>query len=125
MSIDIDAWRDIVVQVVSGIADEDLQRRAWFGIGPEQSSPDEDFSQFFGDAAIEDFLKRTDNGLNDLQSEAGRHLVTLMRDLSRQTTEHIEPANLIDDPRWKNIREAAARFSALLAAGGATGGTSR
>jgi hypothetical protein len=109
------AWRTVVEQTVNGIADEDFQRRSWFGLGPEISSPDEEFNAFFSDAAIEEFLQRNDTGLNDLQTEAGRHLVKLMRDLSRQTPKHIEPADLIDDPRWKTIREAAARFSALLA----------
>ena len=115
MPIDLIAWRNVIKQVVDGIADESLQRRAWFGVGPEQSSPDDEFNQFFGDAAIEDFLKRDDTGLNDLQIEAGRHLTRLMRQLSKETPEHIEPSNLIDDPRWRKIREAASRFSALLA----------
>ena len=115
MPIDLSAWRKVIEQTVDGIADESYQRRSWFGLGPEISSPDEEFNTFFGDAAIEEFLQRDDTGLNDLQIEAGRYLVKLMNDLARQTPEHIEPADLIDDPRWKRIREAAARFSALLA----------
>jgi hypothetical protein len=108
------AWRKVVEQVVSCIADEDLQRRAWFGIGPEEDSPDEMFNQFFGDAAIEEFLARSDMELNDSQKVSGNNLVKLMRTLSEQTPQHIAPADLIDDPRWKKIREAAAQFSALL-----------
>jgi len=115
MAVNLNAWRTVLKQVVDGIADESLQRRAWFGIGPEISSPDEMFNQFFGDAAIEDFLKRSDTGLNDLQLEAGRYLTKLMRELSKQTAEHLDPANLIDDPRWRKVREAAARFTTLLA----------
>lgn len=69
------AWRKVVQQVVSGIADEETQRRAWFGVGREESSPDEDFNQFFGDAAIEEFLARKDNELNPQQLEAGRRLL--------------------------------------------------
>src|SRR5690242_20210690 len=117
MTNDIVAWRNVVKQIVDAIADENLQRRAWFGVGPEVSSPNEMFNQFFGDAAIEDFVKRNDAGLNDLQTQAARYLVTLMRELSRQTPESINPANLIDDRRWEKIRKAAARFSALLASG--------
>jgi hypothetical protein len=117
MPPNLSAWRKVIEQTVAGIADEDYQRRSWFGLGPEISSPDEEFNRLFGDAAIEAFLGRDDNGLNDLQAEAGRHLVKLMNDLSGQTPQHIEPADLIDDPRWKRIREAAGRFSALLAIG--------
>lgn len=114
MAVDLKAWRKAVEQVVGGVADEALQRRAWFGIGPEESSPDEEFCQFFDDAAIEEFLDRDDTGLNERQIKSGRHLVKLMRQLSDHTPNHINPADLIDDPRWQEIREAAARFHQLL-----------
>jgi hypothetical protein len=117
VSVDIDAWRKTIEQVVDGIADEQLQARAWFGIGPEESSPEEMFNQFLGDAAIEEFLGREDNGLNLVQIEAGWKLVKLMRRLSEQTPnfpEFIDPSKMIDDPRWMEIRETASPFSALL-----------
>jgi hypothetical protein len=117
MAVDVKAWRQVVEDVVGGIADEAEQRRSWFGIGPEESSPDEDFCQFFGDAAIEEFLERRDTGLSKKQIEAGRHLLKLMRALADETPDHIEPANLIDDPRWQKIREVAARFHTLLQTG--------
>ena len=68
----------------------------------------------FYDAAIEEFLDRKDTGLEAPQIKAGRHLVKLMSQFAAQTPEHIEPAELIDDPRWRKIREAAARFHTLL-----------
>ena len=40
-----------------------------------------------------------------------------MRTLSDQTPEHIQAADLIDDPRWQKIRAAAAHFYTLLQAG--------
>ena len=104
------AWRKVVEQVVGGIADADLQRRAWFGIGPEESSPDEEFNQFFDDAAVEEFLARPDTGLSRAQLQAGQYLLELMKKLSTQTPQYIEPSSLIDDPRWQEIREAAAQF---------------
>src|SRR5262245_43049682 len=115
MPVNLNAWRNVIKQTIVGIADENLQRRAWFGLGPEESSPDEMFNMFFGDAAIEEFLNRNDTGLNDLQIESGRLLVKLMRDFSKQLPDHVEPSAIIDDPRLQKIREAAARFSALLA----------
>jgi len=114
MSSHVAAWRKVVEQVVRAIANEDLQRRAWFGAGPEEDSPDEMLNQFFGDAAIEEFLVSKDNGLDNLQSQLGMNLLKLMKELSKQTPQHIEPSDLIDDPRWRKIREAAAQFSAVL-----------
>jgi hypothetical protein len=34
-------WDEKIVQLFKDFADEDLQRRSWFGIGPEVSSPTE------------------------------------------------------------------------------------
>jgi len=114
MPLDLKSWRKTIEQVVGGIADEALQRRAWFGIGPEESSPDEEFCMFFDDAAVPEFLERDDTGLNEEQVRAGKDLVKLMGELADQTSEHVEPKDLIDDPRWQEVRKAASRFHKLL-----------
>jgi hypothetical protein len=116
MTVDLQAWRAVLEGVVDSIADEEMQRRSWFGIGPEVWSPDEAFCQFFGDADAEEFLAREDTGLDPEQLAAGRHLLELMRKLSDQTPEHINPDQLIDDPRWQEIRKSAAYFHNLLLA---------
>src|SRR5712692_1639468 len=114
MPADVRAWRKVLAGVVDSIADEALQRRAWFGTGPEVWSPDEAFCQFFDDAAAEEFFERDDTGLTQQQLTAGKHLVKLMHQLADETPNHIDPAALIDDPRWQKIRAAAARFHKLL-----------
>jgi hypothetical protein len=45
-----------------------------------------------------------------------------MHQLLTRTPTHIDPSELIDDPEWKKIREAASQFSALLATGTARNG---
>jgi hypothetical protein len=117
MALDLDAWRRVLEDIVDSIADEELQRRSWFGLGPEIWSPDEAFNQFFGDAAVEEFLDRGDTGLTRRQVNSGRKLVALMQELSAATPEHIDPADLVDDPRWRRIRAAATRFRSLLQTG--------
>jgi hypothetical protein len=114
MATNIDVWRTVVEDVVRWIADEQGQRRAWFGIGPEVSSPDEDFCAFFDDAAVPEFLDRADARLNATQREAGERLVRLMHKLADATPEHIAPETLIDDPRWQEVRRVAANFLAEL-----------
>ena len=75
MTADINTWRQLVKDAVESIADEALQRRAWFGAGPEVYSPTEAIEQFFSSAAIEEFLTRPDNGFDDAQTTAGWRLV--------------------------------------------------
>lgn len=88
----------------------------WLGIGPEQSSPEEAFCQFFDDAQIESFLSRTDVGLSGEQVEAGLLFVNLMKELSAATPQFIDPNTLLDDPRWTAVRQAAQRFLGVLKA---------
>jgi len=67
MPVDLNDWRHLVEQQIAWLADEGGQRRAWFGVGPETSSPDEDFCQFLDDARAEAFFARSDTGLNTTQ----------------------------------------------------------
>lgn len=117
MPVDMKVWKKLVKDAVSGIADESLQRRAWFGIGPEVSSPEEEFCQLFNDASIEEYFDRNDNGLNQNQLKLGKHLVALMNDLGDEifkSQKFVDPNKLIEDPRWIKIREAARKFLEAL-----------
>ena len=113
MTIDVPAWRRVVKSVVEGVADEAMQRRAWFGFGPEIASPGEHVDMLFGDVAIEEFLARTDTGLDELQIAAGWRLVARIEELLEEAKaeEWMDPNYLIDDPRWRAIRTAAAEFA--------------
>ena len=114
MPMDMNIWRNNIRQAVDSIADEQYQRRAWFGGGPEESSPTEEYCMLFDNGAIEDFLCRNDAGLNQYQIDSGKHLVELMNQLSKTVPKHINPSDLIDDPRWVKIRQAAKDFLAML-----------
>ena len=108
--IDLPAWYNVVIDAVDAVADEDFQRRAWSGQGPEESSPDETVNQLLGDAAFEAFLARADNGLTAVQLEAGEKLLTAMT-LFVVSTPATLYAGIIDDPMWRDVRAAAVSFS--------------
>ncbi|RYE10243.1 MAG: hypothetical protein EOP22_05830 [Hyphomicrobiales bacterium] len=110
MSEDIVLWRQILLGVVRDLSDEPLQRRSWFGIGPEESSPDEEIAQFYGNADFERFLDRDDAGLTVGQRRVGQRLLVLIDKYVDTTSFHRNPVDVIDDPRWKEIRTVAAEF---------------
>ena len=69
---------------------------------------------FFDDAAAGELLAREDNGFTVQQQEAAQKLYNLMSRLSDALPTSIRPDELIDDPRWVDVRKAAATLLALL-----------
>ncbi|SED85862.1 hypothetical protein SAMN05444161_4210 [Rhizobiales bacterium GAS191] len=114
MTVNIEARRKDFMRVVAEIADEQSQRRAWFGHGLEVASPDEQFNMFFDDLAAEEFLSRKDNGFIARQQQAAQILYNLMDNLADALPKKIDPKELIDDPRWIAVRAAAAQLLALI-----------
>ena len=53
-------WGLNLLTALRHVADERYQRRAWFGIGPEVSSPTEVFNELFDDCRISEFIRRPD-----------------------------------------------------------------
>jgi len=117
MAEDMNVWFGLVKDAVGWLADEEKQRRSWSGQGPEISSPGETFNSFLDDAAVEEYLKRDNTGLNQRQLEALTRLTKMMRKLSDETPTFIDKeigAAFIDDPRWKAVILAAQEALALL-----------
>jgi len=113
MAADMRIWRRLVEDQVDDTANEDMQRRAWFGIGPEADSPDERFNKFLGDASVEDFLERSDTGFNEEQIQSLRYLTKLMRNLCNETEDY-PPPTFIDDHRWQKVIAAAKETKKIL-----------
>ena len=107
MAEDMTVWRKLVIDEIRTLSDEEFQRKAWFGEGQWQSSPDEDFCLFFDNARVPEFLAHADNGLDKLQASRLARLSDMMRHLSDNLPNAIKPEELIDDPRWQAIRDQA------------------
>ncbi|MDB5492108.1 MAG: hypothetical protein JWO78_1957 [Micavibrio sp.] len=115
MSTDMGVWLKIVEDAVSWLANEEGQRRAWFGTGPEIDTPDEAFMGFLDDAAVEDFLKHKDTGLYPNQLDLLQDLAEMVRKLCIETNKEGRlPPTFIDDPRWQKVIAAAKKTKGLL-----------
>ncbi len=107
-------WRGRVKQAVRGLADEAMQRRGWLGIGPEESSPTEDICQLVDDTDFEKYLDTANAGYTTKQVEAGKQLLIMIQQFPHKVRDKIKPEELINDPRWVKIRDAAKNFLTLL-----------
>jgi len=104
---DMAVWRGLILDEVRSIADEEQQRKTWFGEGPWVDSPTEQFCAFFDNASVPEFLAHSDNRLNEQQKLHLTQLSALMRYVSDSIHGFIRPVDLIDDPRWEEIRKQA------------------
>jgi hypothetical protein len=108
-------WKISICDVVEDISNEEFQRTAWFGSSSTQvSSPDELRSQFFDDFDFADFLNSPEVNLTSKQKSAGKDLKSNMEKFADSTPKHLDPREVVDDERRKEIRIAAQAFLETL-----------
>lgn len=86
-------WDQKIIQLFADFADEDMQRRSWFGIGPEVSSPIE-MCNWPDDIFVEEWIDKNRKNL-------GIHLEEFMRDF------------LKDIDRLADLEESWSVFSSI------------
>ena len=59
----IENWNNKVIELFADFSDEDLQRRSWFGIGPEVSSPIE-MCNWADDILLEEWIVENESKLD-------------------------------------------------------------
>lgn len=103
-------WRNNILHVVAQIASREYQQRSWFGIGTESSSPEELYCLLFDDFMYDEFLNSPAVGLTPTQKARGVELKEELDAYSELVGDYMDPAKVIDDPRWEGIRAAAQTF---------------
>jgi hypothetical protein len=103
-------WRGQVIDVLDQIGDRDFQLRSWTGIGPEVSSYDEVISQIMDDQSFADFCEKLEG--HDAKQKC-RELLSALNALD-STLQKLPPLQIIDDPRWINVRTLARSLSGEL-----------
>lgn len=108
MATDMEIWRERVIDQLRHIANEAFQRKVWFGGGEDQwvDSPTETICAY-DDLLVPRILAEPEHGLDWEQVVELTRLNSLMDDLVENTPDSIRPEDLIDDPRWREIREQA------------------
>jgi hypothetical protein len=109
------SWNKDILAVLRQLADERYQRESWFQNGPFASSPDEMMCQLFDDLLIEKFYLSSENDMSVEARCSGQDLVSALANFRNETPNHLIPDEIIDDPRWKEIRKLAGDAAAKLA----------
>ncbi len=105
--VDNDTSRPSLKWALQGIADEQMQRRAWFGLGTEETSPDEAVNQFYG-FDMDGLL--ASGRLSEPQKRSLTVLRKKMDAFCAATPEFLKAEDVVDDPRWGELRQLASEL---------------
>jgi hypothetical protein len=106
-------WLKNACDVLDTIADREVLHDAWSGKSNYQTTPEEIYNEVFSDAIIDEYAD-PDLSLDEAQQAAGKEFVDRMRDFDKIGGPELPWQEVIDHPGWIKVREAAARFLALL-----------
>lgn len=105
--------RDLIVQCLRELSDEEFQRRVWLSSGGEMvSSFSEVVEQLFTDSGLEGELEGRSTGLG---AEVEETLMSLEKQLSRVNRNQLA-AMLIEDPAMGSVRALAKKALGQLRA---------
>jgi hypothetical protein len=103
-------WLALIFESVRPIADRDLQEKAWFGKSRAVSSPDEVYSQLFGDSNFGLFLETFRATLTSEQVAAWFDLQITMDQFEKRCQDFMNPYIVFNDPHWREVQKAASAF---------------
>ena len=107
--MDFTAWRQNVLSAASRAADRTYQECVWFGHDPQRrDSPDDLICTFLDDLVFEKFLVHPQ--LSERERKAAAQLYGAILEYADSTPQVLKPYDVIDDPRFENVRIAAREF---------------
>ncbi|GAB3833364.1 hypothetical protein [Hymenobacter jeollabukensis] len=106
--MDLTSWTERVVAAIGDVADLVFQQRAWLGTGPEISSFVETYCTLYDDNAFAAFLAQQAWPQTGL-APAVRQEMILLDQLLRAYQEPGSDAEILADPRWREVAHQAQR----------------
>jgi hypothetical protein len=110
MSLSHEKLRGLLKEALSLLSDEAYQRRAWLGVGPEVSSPDEMVNDLLGYLDLKAYVSAEVS-----RSSLAGETEILLRQLGAYPEDLLlQPRMVLQDPRWEAIRDQSRKVVALL-----------
>jgi hypothetical protein len=112
--MDKNEWLSKIVDTISRLASRKYQAAAWFGQGDSVSSPDELYNELFDDLTFRTFFDKYSSELSDAQKSAWIELDNKLESYAKAMPNRMNPAAVMDDARWEQIRKSADNFLQLF-----------
>lgn len=108
--MNIELWKEKILEVVEDISDDELQKETWFGKSEKVSSPEDLYCNLLDDFMFEEFLVKANTLLSKSQLSLGETLVSKMIGFRDAIFSYSDPQEILENPKWKEIRLLAASF---------------
>ena len=103
-------WLQRLVETAEHFESREYQQRSWLGLGPEVSSPDELYCQFFDDYTAALFHQTFSREFSNDQERVWRDFVAALEHYEARNPGNLDARRVLEDPNWEHVREAARRF---------------
>lgn len=111
MPITREVWISNLLEAASMIADKEFQEQRW--LAPDAYAwerPEELINVLFDECNFDLFIEEFGGEFTDVQRDKTLQLKKQMDDYCDATPDHLDPAQVLMDPRWEAIRESARAF---------------
>ena len=108
-------WIENLIDAACAIADKEKQERCW--LAPDAQAwerPEELICVLFDDCNFELFIEENALSFSTEQSRTASEFANEMISYIDATPPHLNPTEVLADPRWLSIREKASAFAAAF-----------
>jgi hypothetical protein len=120
MPIPDELWKNYIRAYLERIADRRYQDLVWFDRPRDEwkdeiSSPGELINGLFHDSLFEEFVVSPHFGFTNDQKASAQSFADVLKKFARASPDFPHPEQVIDDPTWGELREAAKTLLLKLA----------
>lgn len=112
--MDKETWKARILDSLNAMADEQFQRRAWTGAGPEISSLVEVICGLFDDAMLREYIQKYAPTLTQKALSDFNDLDSRIQNLNTDYLDNLPIFDVINNTDWVEIRIIAKRLQSDL-----------
>jgi len=103
-------WLNCILNAAQDISSRAFQEEAWKAEGNVASSPDEVYQVLMEDCTPDLFFETYGKTVTDGQVQCWNELRSRLERYYDKMPRYSDPAQVLNDPEWERVRQAAARF---------------
>lgn len=103
-------WISNLLEAIADVADRENQEQRWLAPDAQAWECPDELINVLDDCVFEGFIEKYVSTFSDEQRKAAVQFRDELRRYCAMTPQHLEPADVLADPKWEAIRQKAAAF---------------